>query len=250
MPKKTLYEKHKRNHEDIVISFDNLLQNLLKSIKKSDTLHMRTNTRLLTFLLGTYAETFLISFIYESHYETKKAYFTDDEINKFINIQEQNKRWQYVIKVSIEKKIKKDYENLERVEKLVYDDILNTFNKHIVPIILLRNKIAHGNWTYIINGSDDIVYNGLTTSTALHQENYLSLKQKKTLLRLLKELLVSIISSDKSVYEDYNSAYPNIENISREISTISFKKFNEWKEKQQLSYQKAKEYKRKNINLR
>jgi len=50
------------------------------------------------------------------------------------------------------------------------------------------------------------------------------------------------------VYKDYNNAYPNIENISREISNISFKKFNEWKEKQQLSYQKAKEYKSKNIN--
>ncbi len=245
MPK-TLYEKHKRNHEDIVLSFDNLLQNLLKSIKKSDTPHIQTNTRLLTFLLGTYAETFLTSFIYESHYKTRKAYFTNDEINKFINIQEQNKRWQYVIKVSIEKKIKKDYENLERVEKLVYDDILNTFNKHIVPIILLRNKIAHGNWTYIINGSDEIIYNGLTTSSALHQENYLSLKQKRTLLIRLKELLVSIISSDKSVYEDYNNAYPNIQNTSREISNISYKKFNEWKKKQQLSYQKAEKYKNKN----
>ena len=36
MPKKTLYEKHKRNHEDIVLSFDNLLQNLLISYQKAE----------------------------------------------------------------------------------------------------------------------------------------------------------------------------------------------------------------------
>jgi len=247
MSKKTFQEKHKRNHNDIESAFDNLHKNLLESIKKSNSTLIKTNTRLLTFLLGTFAETFLNSFIHESHYQTKKPYFESHEISDILNIQKQEERWKYIIKFSIEKKLQKKYDELERVEKLVYDDILKTFTEHIIPIILLRNKIAHGNWTYIINGADTIIYNGLTTETALNQENYLSLKHKKTLLIKLKELLIALISGDDTIYEDYNNAYPNIENISREINDISFKNFSEWKKEQQLKYQKAEEYKKQNM---
>lgn len=247
MSEKTLYEKHKKNHDDITVSFDNLLQNLLQSIKKSDKPHIKTNTRLLIFLLGTYAETFLNSFLYELHYQTQNPYFTENEIRNILNIKEQEKRWHYIIKLSMEKKLKKNYDELERVERLVYDDILHTFIEHIVPIIRLRNKIAHGNWTYIINGADEIVSNEVTIIEALHKENYLSIKHKKMLLIKLKELLIALISGNETIYEAYNKAYPNIQNISREINDIGFKKFSEWEKQQQLTYQKAQEYKNKNM---
>jgi hypothetical protein len=236
MSKKTLYEKHKRNHEEIVVSFDNLLHNLLQSIKRDNKAHIRTNTRLLLFLLGTYAETFLNSFIYESHYKTKEPYFTEEEIKQSLKFHKQEERWIYIIKVSMEKKFQKPYNSLGRVEQLLYNDLINTFKKHIIPIILLRNKIAHGNWIYIIKGGEEIIYDKLTVTEALYKENYLSLKLKKNILIKLKELLISLISSKNSISEDYNRAYNNIENIDREINSLTFKKFRNWEDNEHIKY--------------
>ena len=242
-----MYKKYNRNYKDIDESFDNLLYSLLQAIKVSDKLTIKTNTRLLIFLLGAYTETFLNSFLYESHYDSKEPYFSDLEIKGFNNIKEQEKRWEYVIKIAMEKKLKKSYNELDRIEQLVYDDILNTFIVHILPIIRLRNKIAHGNWTCIISGADEKVYKDLTITQALFKENYLSLKHKKKLLLKLKELLVALISKTNTIDENYRELYPKIEGLSSEIDR-AFNTFIKWKEKQQENYRKAEFYKNKNMN--
>ncbi len=105
---KCLYYKHKKNHDEIVESYSHLENTLLLSIKQSDNIikdeDVKIHNRLLTLLLGIYAETFLTSFIYESHYKTKIPYFEEEQIKNILDIKIEEDKWEYVIKYSMEKK--------------------------------------------------------------------------------------------------------------------------------------------------
>ncbi len=55
--------KYQENYKEVENTFDTLLSNLLHSIKIDSENEIKVNTRLLLFLLGAFAETFLLSFI-------------------------------------------------------------------------------------------------------------------------------------------------------------------------------------------
>lgn len=228
--------QYKGNYNEVENTFDTLLNNLLHSIKIDSKNDIKINTRLLLFLLGTFAETFLLSFLNGLNSE-HKPYFTNDEIEYIAKLDTQEKKWEQTIKYAMEKKLDDEYQNLSRTDTIIFDDLIKTFEFHISPVIRLRNKMAHGQFIHIINGEP-----GLQKS--LYNENYISLKYKRKILKQLINCLISIISSDNTITDDYNSFYEKIENILVELKNNNFDK---WKISQQEKYQKGLKFKAENI---
>lgn len=227
---------YEENYIAVENAFDTLLEKLLHSIKINSKNEINVNTRLLLFLLGAFAETFLLSFLNGLN-SKGKAYFTENEIETIVNLDTQEKKWEETIKCVMEKKHNKRYHELNRTDTIIFDDLIKTFAFHITPVIRLRNKMAHGQFVHIINGED-----GLHDS--LYKENYITLKHKHKILKQLINCLKSIISSDNSITDDYNSFYKKIQNILIELDNFDFDK---WKQEQQNKYQNGLTLKEKNI---
>lgn len=228
---KEIYKRrlhYKRNYNEIEKSFDILLNYLLHSIKINNQDEIKTNTRLLLFLLGAYAETFLLSFINDTGLG-QKPYFSNKEIEDILALGTQEQKWEQTIKFSMEIKLLKKYHALSRTDSIIFDDLVKTFNSHISPTIRLRNKMAHGQFVHIIDGES-----GLEQS--LNKENYLSLKHKKKILKQLINCLTSVISSENTIADDYNSFYKKIESILIELENDNFE---EWKTLQQSKFQEG-----------
>jgi len=102
--------------------------------------------------------------------------------------------------------------------------------------------MAHGQWVYIINGEDEEIYSGQKVKQVLNTENYLTLRHRKKILIKFKDLIVKLVSS-QNILEEYDNFYQNIQNLSREIDKIDFKK---WKQQQIDSHRRGEEYKKKN----
>lgn len=69
-----------------------MLDNLLYSIKIDSKNEIKVNTRLLLFLLGAFAETFLLSFVNNLN-SKNKPYFTNEEIKIISELKTQEERW-------------------------------------------------------------------------------------------------------------------------------------------------------------
>ena len=89
------------NYEEVENTFNTLLNNLLHSIKIDSENDIKVNTRLLLFLLGAFAETFLLSFINDLN-SKNKPYFENEEIETIINLDTQEKKWEETIKYAME----------------------------------------------------------------------------------------------------------------------------------------------------
>ena len=213
------------NYNEVENTFNTLLNNLLHSIKIDSENDIKVNTRLLLFLLGAFAETFLLSFINGLN-SKNEPYFENEGIETIISLDTQEKKWEETIKNAMEKKHNKTYHELSRTDTIIFDDLIKTFELHITPVIRLRNKMAHGQFIHIINGEE-----GLHES--LYKENYLTLKSKHKILKQLINCLKSILSSSNTITDDYNSFYKKIESILVELKND---KFDTWKIAQQQTY--------------
>lgn len=91
-----------------------------------------------------------------------------------------------------------------------YEALEALITNQIKPVIELRNRLAHGQWFYLLSSDEENVSSELMA--AIRKENLMSLQFKRDLLEytsaLINDLMVSAVAFDR----DFNKHYKLVEN--------------------------------------
>jgi hypothetical protein len=104
-----------------------------------------------------------------------------------------------------------------------YETINELVNSDLSPVILLRNKLAHGQWAFPLNESGDDV--AQKQHDALRTENLLSLQLKKKLLDSLAAIIHDLVVSKPTFERDFDSHFSHIINARINLRTRSYQKY-------------------------
>lgn len=206
---KYYYEKSKTNIPGVVkrLEFDIL-----------------ASTRLYTFLLCSWFETRL----YKILYENSSVAFTGDERDSVLSARSMSEKWKRCLNLSICKSYgfefsinQRDYFHCFDAESEALDFYKQVYEylNDIDDAIMIRNKLAHGQWKTILN-------RGRTNFAGLNIQSFFNTNnniQKLDLLYNIYKLITDIISS-YVVYKDKVSTDAFHKNLKQKIDKInSFK---------------------------
>lgn len=144
------------------------------------------------------------------------------------------------------KMVKRNFSSLDiksklgRTNQVRYEDILNFINRDINEIILIRNKIAHGQWYYTFNTNVDSPE--VRVQQLIHSNNYFKSKERLEKAKLIIEMIIKISTSPRTFERDFDTVYAKIETLPQkysresyeknvEIMVNKFKRAEEWKQR-------------------
>ena len=109
------------------------------------------------------------------------------------------------------------------------------------PIIELRNKLAHGQWIYLLNSEGNDI--AQTQMNKLRVENLLSLQFKRNLITYLSSVIHDLVVSKPTFERDFDNHFRAIIETKR---NLLHRNYDDYVEKMRQKYQKGKDKLRKN----
>jgi len=219
----TLYAYHSANLREVTQGFDEVLELAMDALAKDRTSSVKALTRICVFLLSAKVESRFYKLLYEPP--------VPDEFRARVNAAPPNKP-------SLEQKWRRTIE----LAFALYYDVSGDFNSstapseakaqyrvhldglaRLVPIFGLRNKVAHGQWAYALNGAGTAL-NSAPTS-ALAAENLLTISLKDRLAGAIVDGINDLVVSRKTHDRDLSKHQQRLQNAQRELDTRSFQKF-------------------------
>lgn len=232
-PKK-LYEYHVKNLRSVSNGLDHIFRSAQDAVARDDQKVIDTHIRLLSFLLGVWSEVRLLKILYEING------FSQAERNRILEATAL-KRWLWAVEIAFRKRYSIPKANLRPPQlpstaHLRFKTLVETLENELREIITMRNKLAHGQWTYPLNDAMDRV--AQDQMTALHQENIFSLTQKKSLLEILCQIIHDLVVSRPTFEKDWDKHFGRFEQTRTNLERRSYGK---WADQIRVKYQRGRE---------
>jgi hypothetical protein len=238
---KKLYKYRVENLRYINESLNTLERLIRKAIATEDRDTHKALLPVYMLLLGAYAEARLFKVLFEP---TK---FTQTEITLILSAGNHKERWLKLIEVAFQKRkeipITQRFidTDLPRSEQHIYRDLKGLIEDELRIIIELRNKLAHGQWTYpFVSWEAPYLLDKLNISeeniTRFRKENFLSLILKRGILDKLLSIVRDLGISQKAFPRDFDKYYNRIQNAKLQLK---HRKYDRYKDSLIRKYKKG-----------
>jgi hypothetical protein len=213
-----LYQFHCENLREVSRGIERIQLAARHAIAVQDDYTLSALIRLHGLLLGTWAECRLKKLLYE------KSGFTDSERTQIRTMENQYQRWTKTVDLAFRKHFDLSDAAINATTipfsaAARHAECLRLLKDELRPVIELRNKLAHGQWVYLLNSSEDEV--NASQIAALKKENLLTLQFKRDLIdhiaKLINDLVVSV-----SFDRDFDTHYRQIADTSARLKTQNY----------------------------
>jgi len=203
-----LCKYHVKNLRAIDDAKDQVSGLLRQAIKTDDKRTRDVLVRLLALLLAAWAECRLRKLLYEHEH------FSAQDRTKITGAGSQLQQWEMAVEVAFRKHYNRphgplDSPNFPRSAFTQYTDINRMLDTDLRAVILLRNRLSHGQWIYTLNEAGTEVDTRLMR--VLRTETILSLQAKTNLLLHLANIIQELVVSPPTFQRNFDHYYRSIE---------------------------------------
>lgn len=199
----SLFNIHTENLKSVQAAFEGSASAARDAIRDGDTGQERSFTRTAAFLLGSSLELRLNCVI------TEAGGFSADEA-ALVRRGSEADGWQTAIDLGFRSR----HNVWELSEASLGSEAANQrstlqteFVKYLEPVILIRNKLAHGQWVTALN-SGELAENRETTAL-IESQTIQEISIKNRLSRWYAKLILDLVSTRDAFERDFNSIYAN-----------------------------------------
>ncbi|UWX97441.1 hypothetical protein N2K95_01740 [Arthrobacter zhaoxinii] len=144
-----LFSAHMGNHKALDRAFDVVSRACKDAIRREDTDEIDALTKTCAFLLGAKMENRLFRLVYED------GAFGDSAIAGIIGARSIEQAWKTAITEAFAKRYQVRPERVPSglgfTDRERYKELIRIVDKQLVPVITLRNILAHGQWHRALN---------------------------------------------------------------------------------------------------
>ncbi len=177
--------------------------------------------KLYAFLVGAWAEVRLQKVVHEP-----KA-FSDDERSLILGKSTQLDQWKTLAETAFRKHYaiggSSSMKNLPFTPRSRFEAILSLFNNELKTVITVRNKLAHGQWEFALNGNNDAIEPGMMAE--LRKENFLSLQFKDDLIGCIAEIVNTLSVSRETFERDFDALFSSLEQLQSNLKNRQYAKY-------------------------
>lgn len=209
-----LYKAYVKNLRAIEIAFERIMRELNGSLARSDEKTSDALMKTTMLLLGAWAEIRLRKLVYEP------SAFSQHERETISAATSQIESWRKAIELGFRKRYtlpKADLNvSLPITARSRYRTLLIILEDELKPIIEVRNKLAHGQWSRTLNSANDDFSQEMMAR--ISRENALTVKFKKRLLNYLAQLIHDLVAGNDAFERDFDLHFANLEQARRDIA--------------------------------
>ena len=218
--RRSLYHYHSVNHSAVHRGLRHLALSIRSAIARGHVSTEHSLVKLYVLLMAAWAETRLLKLIHE------KDAFTVRERALLLNESSQLPRWKATIKKAFQKHYKTtrlnettlgvaNYARFARMQEIL--------DNEFALIIELRNRLAHGQWVFLLNTSGDTVNE--CYMAAIGRENFVRLQYKKNVLFHMGAIIHNLVVSKPWFEEAFDTHYRAILDSMRNLETRSYSEY-------------------------
>jgi hypothetical protein len=220
-PPEKLYRYHSENLRAVDRGLEDVLSSGRAAIARGRDVAAPTYVRLFAFLMGAWSECRLLKLLYEPQA------FTTEERTRILQCKALE-RWQELVDVAFRKHYRIPAAKLQppalpQTAHARLSFLMQLFDRDLQSIIVLRNKLAHGQWVYPL--TDDLDGVAQAQMDALRVENLLSLKQKRSLLDAVCATVHDLAVSKTTFERDSDRHFRLVEQTRINIERKSYEKW-------------------------
>jgi hypothetical protein len=202
-----MYEGADSNYREVEKALKQIERAIAGAIRRNDWAAVASLTRVQLLIASVKAEARLIKIAY-----TPKGMSATDR-NTILAQDTALNRWTQLVDLAFQRHYKvsdpSDFKDGLDHDILAKYTTLNTLiNDEVRPIILLRNKLAHGQWNYPFNSSLTGI-EGLTLAS-LQNENTLTIRYRDRLISQLGNIIVDLVTSSAGFEARFNEYFVKI----------------------------------------
>jgi hypothetical protein len=229
----TLYQAHVKNLRAVDTALERILLELNSALARGDEKTSDALTKTSMLLLGGWAENRLRKLMYEPQG------FLPAERKRIAEESSQFDAWKSALEIGFRKRHGIPKADLKTVLPITarahYLALLGTLESDLRPIIEVRNKLAHGQWSRTLtNGNDDFSPEMMARIAA---ENAHTIKCKKRILTYLAQLIHDLVAGRDAFVRDFDNHFKNLEQAKYDIKRRSF---GDWKKSMQAKFLRGK----------
>lgn len=219
---KKIYQFHVANLKEIEHAMERVARFLRDAISKDDDKTTSSFMRLFALLLGAWAEVRLKKLLFEPNG------FNEENRETILKQNSQFEQWKKSLELGFRRQYNKpnvllSANSLTHSAFSRYSTLSEMLYKDLRSIILLRNKLAHGQWIYPLNKEgNDIAQKQMD---ALRIENILSLQFKKTLIKSLASSIHDLVVSRPTFERDFDNHFRTIIETRRNLQNRDYEKY-------------------------
>lgn len=232
-----LYKAHVKNLRSITVALDRLLTELNDNLSKGDNKTADALLKTSMLLMGAWAENRLRKVLFEQNG------FSTAERMRVEGSPTQIDSWKMAIEISFRKRYGLPNADLRTAlpatPRAQYLALIGVVDGELRPIIEVRNKLAHGQWSRTLNNSNDDF--APATMALINGENAHSVKCKKRILESLALIIHDLVAGNHAFPRDFDKHFKNLEHARLEISARSYA---DWLAKMQAKYERGKAQRR------
>ncbi len=230
-----LFKYHSSNLRFLETALENNATSARTAIRTQNKDATKTFVRVHHLLLGAWAEVRLCKLLNEHQS------FNTSELGKIENSQSQLDKWNKVVELAFRRRynVKKailSEDSLEPTTYHRYQVINGVINNELKDIIELRNRIAHGQWAFLLNSEATKVE--ADKMEKVRRENLQSLIFKKSMINFLANLIHDLVVSPATFERDFDKHYKGVRRFQKNIAN---KPYADYESKLIASYQNGKQ---------
>ena len=233
-PPEKLYEFHVANLRSVSDGLDHVFRSARNAIARGDQSVISTHIRFLSFLLRARSEVRLFKMLYEP-----KGFSPADRV--CILKATALERWLLAVEIAFRRhygipRAALRPPKLPSTAHFRLRTLEQMLRIELREIITMRNKLAHGQWTYPLNEAMDEV--AQEQMDALRRETVLSLTQKAELLDILCKVVHDLAVSRPTFERDWDRHFGRLEQTRTNIERKSYEK---WEAQIRARYRRGRE---------
>jgi len=219
-----LYKYYVENLKSLEIAIKSTALSTRKSISEQNNNSIRSFVRLYAFLIGAWAETRLGKLLLE------RTGFSKNERKEVLREHTQLDQWNKVVEMAFRKhfrvpRAKLEPPNIPHTVSRRYLSLKETIEVHLSPVILVRNKLAHGQWIYPLNSDASNVEQG--KYILINKENLLSLQFKSRIVKTLADIIHDLVVSPPTFDRDFDQRFNLLVSTVNNLNNRSYDKYRE-----------------------
>lgn len=216
-----LYKYHVANVKRVTPALDRIALTVRSAIASQDHKTLAAFLPLYMLLLGAWAECRLRKLLFEPNT------FDDADRSSVEQRTSHFEKWQKVVEIAFRKHYSIPKASLAHTLPFTaaarHEEIDRLLTSDLRPVIEMRNRLAHGQWEYLLNNSGNDVSSELMK--AIRTENLLTLQFKKSLLGTLLDVVQDLVVSKATFERDFDTRYRHISEMRRNLKTRKYSEY-------------------------
>ncbi|MBN9096462.1 hypothetical protein [Pandoraea pnomenusa] len=216
-----LYKYHTANLRALKAAKSQIAPLAKAAIATKRTAELSSLLKLYSFLIGACAEVRLLKVLHEP------SAFSDAERASILSKKTQLDQWKMLAETAFRKHyaiaLPAPIKTLPFTPRSRFEAIFKLFDSELSTIITVRNKLAHGQWEYALNGDNDAIEQGIMKE--LRKENFLSLLFKDDLIDCIANIANILSVSQQTFERDFDLLFATLEQLQSNLRNRKYIKY-------------------------